>query len=363
MNGSLYGAEPVAVLLAAVRGGRRPPADPQRRYFGYFCSYWPEELLLAAGLEPLRLLPPETAGTPACLPAFCCLPARACLAAAEAGELDALAGVGFAHSCDTVQCLTGIWPHRTRLFFVPPATPLAPGAEVYLRGELHRLWRQLAAAAGVQPEEEALRRAVALMNGVRLLAGRLDEMRPGLPSPLTAALLRAGQLMPRADYAAALEAALPLLADAADEPGGRRRLVLSGSLLESDGLYMMLEELGARVVADDTCTGYRHFAVTVDEGVEPLAGLAARCAARPPCPCRHPGPDRRADYLLDLAGRRGAQGVVLALRKYCDPHAWDAVAVGERLRRSGLPVLVLEMEAAAPGGQERTRLQAFLESL
>ncbi|OAT87088.1 2-hydroxyacyl-CoA dehydratase subunit D [Desulfotomaculum copahuensis] len=357
--------DPVMILLeAAASGGAGwPQLYPGSRPFGYFCSYWPEELILSLGREPLRLLPPAAAGVPARLPAYCCLPARACLAAGEAKEYDFLAGAGFAHTCDTIQCLAGIWPHRHTFMFVPPVTMDSPEAGTYFKAELERLWRRLAETAGVQSDAHQLQRAVVLMNRIRSLAGQLDELRPQLPSPLVAALMRAGQLMPRAAYAASLEAALPALAVKADGVGERRRLLISGSILENDGLYVMLEELGARVVADDTCTGYRHFAGLVNERAEPLAGIAARYAARPPCPCRHQYLEARLDYLLALARRRSAEGVVLVVRKYCDPHAWDAAAAGDRLREAGVPVLVLEMETSTPGGQERTRLQAFLECL
>ncbi|SFR00912.1 2-hydroxyacyl-CoA dehydratase family protein [Desulfoscipio geothermicus] len=68
-------------------------------------------------------------------------------------------------------------------------------------------------------------------------------------------------------------------------------------------------------------------------------------------------------YLVNLARNRQAAGAVLVNRKYCEPHAWDAVPAAERLRAGGVHTLVLELEGADVGGQERTRLQAFLESL
>jgi len=362
---TVTGTSPLATLreIAAAGATAWPRLFPGSRPFGYFCSYWPEELVLSLGWEPLRLLPAAATVVPARLPAQSCFPAQACLAAAEAKEYDFLAGVGFAHTCDTSQCLAGIWPHRNALAFVGPVTLTAPGAIAYCTAELDHLWHRLARLAGAQPDERELRRAIVLLNRIRSLAGRLDEMRGGLPSPLVAAVLRAGQLMPRAVYAAELEAAWPELAAMADPDHGRFPLLISGSLVESDGLYTALEELGARVVADDTCTGYRHFAGLVDELAEPLAGLAGRLAARIPCPCRHAHLEARPDYLLELARRRGARGAVLVTRKYCDPHTWDAVAVSEKLRLAGIPVLVLEMETVDPGGSERTRLQAFLECL
>ncbi|MDA8333701.1 MAG: 2-hydroxyacyl-CoA dehydratase family protein [Peptococcaceae bacterium] len=358
-------SDPVAVLLAAAASGSSawPDLYPGRRAFGYFCSYWPEELVLSLGWEPLRILPIAKRAVPGRLPAYCCFPARSCLAAAEAGEYDFLIGAGFTHTCDTMQSLAGIWHHRDTFQLVPPVTLQGPGADAYCTVEMRNLWHRLAARAGREADPRELRKAISLMNRVRSLALRLDEMRPGLPSSLVAAVLRAGQLMPRAVFAAALEAAWPELEAGVDDGEGRHRLLISGSVLEEDGLYTMVEELGARVVADDTCSGYRSFDGLVDEEKEPVAALVRRLSVRASCPCRHSSLNARPDYLSELARLRGARAAVLVMRKYCDPHAWDATIVSEKLRSSGVSVLILELETGTAGAQEKVRLEAFLECL
>ncbi|MEW5899025.1 MAG: 2-hydroxyacyl-CoA dehydratase family protein, partial [Bacillota bacterium] len=201
---------------------------------------------------------------------------------------------------------------------------------------------------------------------------RLEELRPHLPAALVARLERTAQVVPRSLYAKALEEILPVLhkwaGEQAENRRGRgkdrlRRVLISGAVLENEEIPGLLEELGVRVAADDICTGYRHFTGLVEETGDPFEALAARILQRPPCPCRHQGLDARRDYLLELARSRGAEAVILILRKYCDPHAWDAVSLAQGLRATGLPVYVLELEGASPGGQEKTRLQAFLECL
>ncbi|MEW6424885.1 MAG: 2-hydroxyacyl-CoA dehydratase family protein [Bacillota bacterium] len=342
---------------------------PGHRPFPYFCSYWPEELVMALGWEPVRVLPPAKVGTPARLPTYCCTVARGCLEEGEAGRLP-FEAAGFAQSCDTMQCLSQIWRHavaENSFTFVPPVDLGAAGALRYCAEELAALGRQLEQVSGRTLETGALARAIKLNNRLRKLLAKLEEMRPWLPSTLAAELERAAQIAPRAFSGEVLEAALPelerLFKGDEDLPRRYRRVVVSGAVLEGADLFGLLEELGARVVADDSCTGRRHFAGLVDEDGDPLEALAARCLRRPPCPCRHQGLDARLDYLLELARSKGAEAVILVLRKYCDPHAWDAVYLTEGLRGAGVPAYVLELEGASPGGQEKTRLQAFLECL
>ncbi|MCL4426644.1 MAG: 2-hydroxyacyl-CoA dehydratase family protein [Firmicutes bacterium] len=366
----------ISTLLAAAQrpSAAWPKAYPEIKFFGFFCSYWPEELALSVGWEPLRLLPPLQPGMAARLPAYTCAVGRGCLAQAENGAYRQLAGVGFAHTCDTMQSLFGVWRSlfaggealpgdESTFMVVPPANLLAIGAESYYRAELELLWHRLMARAGQKPEEEALRGAIRLANRIRRQVEELERRRAWLPSDLVAALLRAGQLMPRANYDQQLAQALKQLEDYPSSLAGRVPLVLSGSVLEGDGIYRLIEDLGGRVVADDTCTGTRHYLGLVDEEEEPLLALARRHLSRPACPCRHQGLPARLDHLKGLLRQREARGVLLVLRKYCEPHAWDAVPLRDGLRDAGVPALILELDGTAPGEQERTRLQAFLEGL
>lgn len=363
--------EPLQLLVeeAGLNGSMRAERYPDHVFFGYTCSYLPEELVLAAGMEPLRLLPVSTRVTPAELPAYCCSLAKNTLSMAKSGSFKNLAGTGFAHTCDTMQCLGGIWQEvidrNNTLFVVPPVMLNAPGAAGYFYTEAQNLLNRLGELAGRQPGIGDLQQALELTQQTRRLVKELDEMRPQLPSHLVSALLRAGQVMPRREYAAALSAALPFLKQQAAGPGNRHPVLVSGPVLENDSLLGMVEELGGRVVADDTCTGYRHYVEPQIQatGNDPLRDIINRYLAMPACPCRNRGLETRVDYLANLAGERRARAAIIIVRKYCEPHAWDSVPVAKRLRAAGLPVLVLELEGAEAGGQERTRLQAFLESL
>ncbi|HBX22346.1 MAG TPA: 2-hydroxyacyl-CoA dehydratase [Desulfotomaculum sp.] len=370
LNDSI-GEEKLELLLeeASLNGSRRRERYPDSRFFGYFCSYWPEEIVLAAGYEPLRLFPASIQAVPASLPAYCCSLARGCLSRAEKGDYADLAGTGFAHTCDTMQCLGGIWQAvaghvDNTLQCVPPVLLEAPGARRYYLTELQNLLSKLGRLTGREPGKIDLIRALDLCRQIRRQAAELDKMRAYLPSPLVPALLRAGQVMPATEFSAALERVIPVLKERMAEPGDRCRVLVTGAVLENDSLFKMVEDLGGRVVADDTCTGYRHYYDQLSQpDTDPLEAIVQRAANMPPCPCRSRGHDYRINYLEQLALEKNAAGAVLVIRKYCEPHAWDAVPAAEQLRKSGIRTMVLELEGADVGGQERTRLQAFLESI
>lgn len=353
---------------SALKGAQRSARYPESRFFGYFCSYWPEELVLAAGMEPLRIMPQTISATPAELPAFCCTLARGSLDMSLKGRLKDLEGVGFAHTCDTMQCLGGIWEETAgrekTLTVVPPVMLTAPGADRYFNKELELLAQRLGGMTGTPLSPGSIIAAMTLCDRIRRLVAELDGLRSRLPSHVVSAIIRAGQLMPRETYAKEMELALPALKEMAADPEARRRVLVSGAVMESDSLFQMVEELGGRVVADDTCTGYRHYTgPPASEGDAPLDAIVRRYTGMAPCPCRNRGLQERLDYLEQMALDRKAGGAVLVIRKYCDPHSWDAVPASGRLRGLGIKTLVLELEGSEVGGQERTRLQAFLESI
>ncbi|HHW06052.1 MAG TPA: 2-hydroxyacyl-CoA dehydratase, partial [Clostridia bacterium] len=235
------------VEAASLTGAEILARYPEKRFFGFTCSYWPEELVWAAGLEPLRLFPGQTRAMPPELPSFSCSLARGILADLKGPGLKKLSGLGLAQTCDTMQCLGSI--SRTVLKdkvleLVPPVMLSAPGAREYYLEELRAAWQKLRELAGETPQEERIASALELYARMRRLALKLDELRPWLPSHLVAALLRAGQLLPREEYVTLLEEALTSLTARKEEDAGRIGVLLSGPVLEKDGLYLMIEELG-----------------------------------------------------------------------------------------------------------------------
>jgi benzoyl-CoA reductase subunit C len=338
---------------------------PEKEFFGFFCSYFPEELVLAAGFEPVRIFPPAGNANPPELPAFCCSLARGSLAQATKGELSGLSGVGFAHTCDTMQCLSGIWAERignkAAITLVPPVMLNSSGAAEYLQAELSHALKKLSELSGKTTGSEELADALELCQEIRSLVTRVEKLRGRVPSDLFSQVLRAGQVLPRKRYLEALQEVVPYLEQHYLEEKGLK-LLLTGAIFESDSLFEMIEELGGRVVVDDTCSGSRHYSDIRKAKAGAMEGIVHRLLQMPPCPCRNGGLDSRLDYLEQQAGAAGVSGAIIAVRKFCEPHSWDAVPLSQRLKDSGIKTLVLEMEGSEVGGQERTRLQAFMES-
>lgn len=364
--------QPLQELLAAARAPLCdwPARYPDRQAMGVLCSYVPEEMIHAARFTPVRLR-----GTPAPLryadthlPPFTCALCRSCLDQVLSGDLAFLAGTVLAHTCDAMQALADLWRMNTpESCFVDtvmqPTNLSTPAARPYLLAELGRFRQRLAGFSGQSLTDDDLWASIALYDETRRLVGRLQHLRDRLTASQFFAVLDAAQIMPREQFNPLLAGLLDDVEQASGSPAAGPRLFLAGAVLDEPYLLEMIDDLGAQVVGDDLCSGSRHFYGQVGGEGNPLAALADYSLRRLPCPAKlHPAYDP-GHYLLERAREGQADGLLLIVEKFCEPHAFDSALLRPALEQAGLPYLVLEMEQASSLEALRTRLQAFVEML
>jgi benzoyl-CoA reductase/2-hydroxyglutaryl-CoA dehydratase subunit BcrC/BadD/HgdB len=307
------------------------------------------------------------------LQSFTCALCRSTLDQLLGGEFDFVAGTVFAHTCDTMQAQADLWranssPSHFVDSIMQPANLGAPSAHAYLVAELQRFRERLASFSGRAVPDSTLRASIALYDETRRLVKSLQTVRGQLSATAFFALLDAAQRMPREQFNPLVRQLLAELETApqdAEQPQARNlpRLFLVGAVLDEPRLMELVQDLGAHVVGDDLCSASRHFFDEVGTEGDHIQNLANYYLRRPPCPTKyHPGhnPSR---WLLDQANSVGADGIVFALQKFCEPHAFDYALVRPQLEEAGMPYLLLEMEQIPSLEALRTRLQAFVEML
>jgi len=358
-------------LMDAARAPLRdwPARYPDHRAMGVLCSDVPQEMLHAAGFTPVRLrgtsAPLRYAD--AHLPSFTCALCRSCLDQLLGGELAFLAGTVLAHTCDAMQALADLWRMNTpdSWFVATVMQPInlgTPAARPYLLAELGRFRQRLAGLAGRPLSDDDLWASIALYDETRRLVGRLQTLRDRLTAVQFFAVLDAAQIMPREQFNPLLAGLLAALEQIPPRPAGPR-LFLAGAVLDEPRLLEMVDALGAQVTGDDLCSGSRHFYGQVGGEGDPLAALTDYYLQRPPCPARLQPAHDPGRYLLERAREAQADGLLLVLQKFCEPHAFDYALLRPALERAGLPHLLLEMEHTPSLEALRTRLQALVEML
>jgi benzoyl-CoA reductase subunit C len=349
-------------------------AKTGQKIIGYFCTNTPEEMIQAAGLLPVRILSSQDTISLAArhLQGYSCSLVQSSLEAGLRGDLSFLDGTVFSHSCDSIQRLSDIWAENLHFPFhwdlVLPVKLHTESAREYLVHELRRFRKGLEEFLGRPIPEEDLRAANALFNENRSLLKEIYRYRSRHPARITLsrffALLKTATFMPKEEHTSMLRVLISQLGNENPSQPDRVRLFLAGSVCDHSQVYELLDSVGAYVVGDDFCTGWRYFSDDVSLKGDPIEALADRLIRKVPCPCKYnPGMDR-GDHFLRRVKESEAQGVVFLLLKFCEPHAFDYPYLKERLKEEKIPSLLLEIEPGgfSPGALE-TRLRAFIETM
>ena len=125
-----------------------------------------------------------------------------------------------------------------------------------------------------------------------------------------------------------------------------------------------VEELGADVVAFDTCNGIREKVEKVDESDPDVYHALAVKYLNINCSVMSPNDSRRA-YIGEMIDSYAVDGVIEIVLQSC--HTYDVEAFFIRrfvTQEKGLPYLNIETDySQADKGQINTRLAAFLETI
>lgn len=345
------------------------------RVFGYFCTYFPEELLHAAGILPVRILgvKENVSLADSHVQAFVCSLVRTSLDAALKKNLDFLDGVVFPHSCDSIQNLADIWRQNIPTAFtdvvVMPVAVDIPEAEDYLTEEISRFKKKLEEHLAVEISEDAVSKSIQIYNDNREALIDLYAVRRENPAVISAKsvfdTVLASTCMRKEDHTAMVRELLETLRTAPPaRDDGSIRVVLFGNACDHPDIMDLFEEINASVVDDDLCTGSRYFLGIEPSDGHPVRSLAKRYLNRIPCPSKHSTEFDRRQYLVDMVKQSKADGVIMLILKFCDPHDFDYPDIAKKLTESEIPHLLIQTEIQ-PGSieQVRTRLQAFAEML
>lgn len=347
-----------------------------KRIIGYFCSYTPEEIILASGAHPMRLFGTrgDIALADAHFQAYCCSLVRGALEDALKGELNFLDGTVFPHTCDSIQRLSDVWRLNTDFgFFADVVLPVklnTDSARTYMVDVLRKFRKDLEQGLGVEIRDGDVKNAIGTYNGIRSYLQTIYSLRSENPGLISGSdvytIIKASMIMDRDDLLERLPRIIEGIrrGDFASGDGNRKRVVLVGSICDHPDVYRLLEKSGGVVVGDDLCTGSRYFTGTIENGNDPFASIAKRYMERVVCPAKHLSVTSRGDHLVRLVHDNKADGVIFLLLKFCDPHAFDYPYMKEYLDRENIPSMLLEVEDQLPAeGQLLTRLETFIHML
>jgi len=360
-----------------LEGARHWKAETGRHVIGSFPMHFPGELAHAAGALPLLLQEgddPITAGLSSMFPFYCGY-TRSVVDQALKGEYGFLDAIMFGDHCvqllgaaDAIRCSKP----ETRILFNQLISSMdAPWAVEQARETFRQLKRELEEVIGAAITPESLRASIKTFNRNRALIRRLYDLRRAGKLALSSAhlqhIVKSSMVMDKETHTAMLEELLQLISEKPTAWPYGVPLYLSGHFCQPPKLALLdlIEGCGAMVVDDDLYHGYRYIASDVDEQGDPLDALASWYLGRNrkvPCPTRSDGKADWDLFLVDAVARSKAQGVIILMAKFCEPHMYYYPEIKEAFERNGIAHLLIETEhESMPLEAFKTRIETFLE--
>jgi benzoyl-CoA reductase subunit C len=366
-------------LLPADALAKARERHPEVEGFGVFPVYAPVEVIHAAGLMPVGLFGAgnkiELSFAEVRFQSFICSIAKSTLELFLRDEMRGFRGAVFSSICDVARNLASLVKRNAPGMYIEylhlPQNMYSAQSAAYARAEFERFRTNLSRHLGRPITDEAIKRSLGLYNEIRAATRALYAHRKTHPSSISAAdlhaLMYAGTRMMPEDYLPMLETLCAQVEVAEVHERDGVKIVIEGAFCEQPpvGLLEVIEAGGCLVQDDDTMIGWRLFADDVPADGDPLAALSnAYLRDSVYTSVRHDRDRPRTEGLMQRMKDAGAEAVLFAPAKFCEPALLDYVLFRRRLEEANVPHLKVEFEEKMWTFEAaRNEVETFAESM
>lgn len=348
--------------------------DEGGKVVGHFQVAFPEEIVHAAGLLPLKIrgAQVEAVRADSRFGSYLCSIIKTSLELALSDRIKLEMFV--THPiCDAARNLAAVWgrnfSYPCQILYLPQNAN-SGHAPIYLRGEYERLKRSVEEVGGCAIGDAALRQSIAIYNQNRRLLRELYAIKRDTPWLLSAdeayVLLAIGGLMPRDEHNVLLRTLLRMVRDRNAKPKDKVRVVFEGGFCEQPPLDL-IRAIGRScyLVDDDLLIGLRWIIEDVALEGDPLMSLALAYLEKSSySPVQHDQRKPKEKMLLERIRRAGAEAAIITAAKMCEPGLEEQVAYTRALDEAGIPYFVGEFEECMTGyDQMEIQLETFVENI
>ncbi|MEK6636308.1 MAG: acyl-CoA dehydratase activase [Planctomycetota bacterium] len=340
---------------------------------GYFCSYTPVELIRAAGFHPVRIKGTEKESCSAneVLCSNICPYIKAVIDQKINGNLEDFKGMVFVNSCDGMRRLYDAWVKLDEgkrafnyILDIPKNTDDA--AVFYYANLLKKFKEKLESYFMLKIQHDDINNSIALYNAVR------EKVMLFLQKYWTGYIGQSGYeifSLLKKGINAVPEKFQVYLTNIMKQSGDTRdtrdvpRLFVWGSIMENERIIKVIEDAGAKVVAEDLCNGSRHFDAQINISEDPILSIAKRYISRAPCSRMVNVLDRINNVLTSMQAK-SIHAAIYHTLKFCDHNLMDYPVIKKAFHEKNIPLLHLNCDyTISSEGQIKTRVEAFLEQL
>lgn len=352
----------------------------KKKNVAYLCAYTPIEILSAANVASRRLVHAGSqkeiiAGETITQSVFCDLSKSILGSFIEENPLfNSIDKVYTFYTCDCMRKTAEAIDlnYVSTSIYNLPRSSNRKVAKDYFVTEVEAFKENLEKLTGEVIKDEQIKKYIELYNKAKQYIREISEFRkldnPLLTSGKFQQIALSYYYLPIEELLVQLENILEKLRNA--KPLNNKkvvRLMLSGSVI-ADGdtkiTNIIEEELGARIVVEDNCTGLKPFIKDINiTGNNILEDIADGYLGQAPCARMKPI-EEMIDFSTNLATDYNVDGVVFYFIKFCPCYSMILRAYLDKFKELNIPVLVITGDySKGDEGQLKTRIEAFVEVL
>ena len=347
---------------------------------GAYCTYFPQEVAMAAGAAPIGLCSMSDEAIPEAekdLPANLCQLIKASYGFAKSDKCpyfhfsDVVVGET---TCDGKKKMYELMSDFKELYLMNlPNSQDEEGRKLW-RAEVVKFIKYLEEKFGVEITEDKLRDAARLKNRERDAQRKISEVMIHDPAPITGenlfnAVYGSTFKFDKEELIGSLNALTNRIEDEYNHGNmldKRSRILITGCPMGSGTMKVVnaIENNGGVVVCYENCSGYKNFDRLVDAEANDIIGAIADRYLKIGCSVMTPN-ENRYELLGRLIDQYNVDGVIDMSLTACLTYNIESKSIGKFVtEEKGIPYLSVETDySKADVGQLNTRITAFLEML
>ena len=354
--------------------------DNGGKIVGTYCSFIPTELIMAAGAIPVTLCATSEEPIAAAqehLPSNLCPLIKASYGFALTDTCpyfyfsDFIVGET---TCDGKKKMFELMNDIKDTYVMQLPSSRDEVALTMWEAEIKKFWKKLEDFYGVTITEEDVKKAILQKNAERDLVLEYLDLGKLNPSPISGYEL--GTKLDTMSFIPSMEERCKQLRERIDEVKAdweanykgkvsrKPRILITGCPNGGvrDKTIKVLEELGADVVAFDTCNSNREKIEKVDTTL-PVTEALAKKYLNINCSVMSPNTNR-LKFISDMIDDYQVDGVLEIILQACHTFSIESYNVKKSVLAKKIPYLKVETDySKADAGQINTRLEAFLETI
>lgn len=333
--------------------------------------YTPEEIIHSMGLVPMGAwgADMELNESKSYFPAFICSIIQSILELGIQGSYQGVSAIVIPSLCDSLKVLGENWKYAVKdIPFIPMTYPQnrkpSYGIEFTKQSYL-RMIADLEKATGKVFDEKKLTKSIEIYNEHNKVMRKASDVlaeHPSISPQERSDIFKSGFFMLKEEHTELVQMFLESLKE--EENVNAQKVFVTGILTDSPDLLQILEENRMHIVGDDVAAQSRQYRIDADTKIPGLDSLAQKFSSMDHCSVLYDAGKNRVDHIIKEAGKKGAEGIIVILTKFCDPEEFDYPLIKKACEKHDLPVLLIEVDRQTEKfEQARTMMETFQNML